>query len=185
MTTSQECIAAIERFSMPVALKRIAPDSVHKSRQGGVALNVVDAAAGDTAFERLMALGDGPSRVLISGMISGGIEIAIGGVRDRQFGPMVMLGLGGVGIEALGDVVFRPAPIAKDEALDMFRVLKSRTLFFTDSYKAVPGLDGAAALLVQISHILAARDEIAEIDLNPVFLNDAGPAIADARIVLT
>jgi len=183
--TSQECIAAIERFSMPVALKRIAPDSVHKSRQGGVALNVVDAAAGDTAFERLMALGDGPSRVLISGMISGDTEIAIGGVRDRQFGPMVMLGLGGVGIEALGDVVFRPAPIAKDEALDMFRVLKSRTLFFADSYKAVPGLDGAAALLVQISHILAARDEIAEIDLNPVFLNDAGPAIADARIVLT
>ena len=180
-----ECAAAVEAFGTPVALKRIASDSVHKSRDGGVALNIVDAKTVGVAFDRLMARGQKGARVLVTPMIATGIEIVIGGVRDRQFGPVVMLGLGGVGVEALNDVTFRPAPISQQEAVEMFGELRSRSLFVTGAGGAVPGLEAASMLLAKISTLMAARPEIAEIDLNPIFLREEGPAIADSRIVLT
>ena len=177
-----ECAAAVEAFGTAVALKRIAPDSVHKSRDGGVVLNIADAETAKAAFDRLMAR-DG-ARVLVTPMIASGIEIVIGGVRDRQFGPVMMLGLGGVGVEALNDVTFRPAPVSQPEAIEMFGELRSRSLFVTAAGDAVPGLEAASVLLAKISALMAARPEIAEIDLNPIFLREEGPAIADARIVL-
>ena len=184
-TTRIECAAAVEVFGTAVALKRIAPDSVHKSRDGGVALNIADAEMAKVAFDRLMARGQDGARVLFSPMIASGIEIVIGAVRDRQFGPVVMLGLGGVGVEALNDVTFRPAPVSQAEAVEMFGELRSRSLFVSDHGDTVPGVEAASILLMQISLLMAARPEIAEIDLNPVFLREEGPAIADARIVLT
>ncbi len=185
VTGRKECAAAVEAFGAPVALKRIAPDSVHKSHHGGVALNVPDSETAETVFERLMAQEPNDARVLVTPMIAAGIEIVIGGVRDRQFGPVVMLGLGGVGVEALDDVTFRPAPIARGEAIEMFGELRSKRLFIAEAGAFLPGLEAAADLLAQISSLLAMRPEIAEIDLNPVFLRETGPAIADARIVLT
>lgn len=180
-----ECAAALEVCGTVVALKRIAPDSVHKSRDGGLALNIADPEMAIVAFDRLMARGQDGARVLVTPMIAAGIEIVIGGVRDRQFGLIVMLGLGGVGIEALNNVMFRPAPISPREGVDMFGKHRSRSLFGIGQGDAVPEIEAASMLLAKISTLMAARPEIAKIGLNPVFLREGGPAIADARIVLT
>lgn len=182
-TTPLDTAAAAERYGAPVVLKRIASNRVHKSRDGGVLLNVSGAAAAEAACVGLLAHASDETRILITPMLPNGLEIVIGGLRDRQFGPVVMVGLGGVGIEALDDVCFRPAPVASQEALVMFADLKCRKLFLEGV--AATGLEAAAGLVSQISLLLASQPEIAEIDLNPVILGDTGPAIADARIVLT
>ncbi len=185
VATEDECVVAVQSFGTPVVMKLIAPDIVHKSRGGGVELNVPDAVSARAAFDRLTANGPQDARVLVAPMISAGLEMVIGGVRDRQFGPVVMAGLGGTAIEALDDVTFRPAPIHREEALEMFGALRARKLLKGKIGNAPPGLNAFAALLEGVSVLLAVRPEIAEIDLNPVFLHNDGPAIADARIVLT
>ena len=99
---------------------------------------------GKAAFDFLMSSGQDEARVLVTPMIATGIEIVIGGARDRQFGPVVMLGLGGVGVEVLKDVTFRPTPISSCEAVEMFGELRSRGLFFTEDGNTTPGVDARA-----------------------------------------
>ena len=185
VTNRAECAEAVTAFGGSVALKRIAPDTVHKSSQGGVLLNIGNPEAAKAAFDFLMSSGQDEARVLVTPMIATGIEIVIGGARDRQFGPVVMLGLGGVGVEVLKDVTFRPTPISSCEAVEMFGELRSRGLFFTEDGNTTPGVDAASKLVAHISSLMAVRPEFAEIDLNPVFLREEGPRIADVRVVLT
>lgn len=180
-TTADECAAVMAFFGGPVAMKRIAPDLVHKSRQGGVRLNVAGADEARAAFHALTAGAGDETRILLAPMIGDGIELVIGGVCDRHFGPVVMVGLGGVHVEALDDVTFRPAPVAADEARAMLRDVRGYGMLATERE---PALAAIADLLARVSALLAARPEIAEIDLNPIFVGAAGAAIADARIVL-
>jgi acetyltransferase len=108
----------------------------------------------------------------------------IGMLRDRQFGPVVMFGLGGVLVEAIDDVVFRVAPFDALEAEAMLDELRGRRLL--DAVRGRPAVDRASAvdLLVHVSELAADRAELAELDLNPVILSARGAAIADARAVM-
>ncbi len=183
--TADECAAAIEAFGVAVAMKRIAPNAVHKSEAGGVRLNVTGVDEARAIFGNMMAGDVGSTRILLTPMITDGIEIVIGSARDRQFGPFVMFGLGGVQIEALDDVAFRPAPISHGDAREMFAELRARKLLECSNGELLPGLNAAIDLLVQVSRLMAVRPEIGEIDLNPVIIHETGVDIADARIVLT
>jgi acetate---CoA ligase (ADP-forming) len=108
----------------------------------------------------------------------------VGVLRDRQFGPVVMFGLGGVLVEALDDVVFRVAPFDRRDAETMIQEVRAHRLF--DAVRSRPAVDREALvdLLVRVSELAADRAEVAELDLNPVILSARGAAIADARVVL-
>src|SRR5690606_23162324 len=110
-----ECVAAASRLGYPVVMKLMADGLVHRTEVGGVALNLSSASAvrkQRAAFRAIaQKLGLKGSRILLTEMISGGVEVIIGGYRDPQFGPVVMFGLGGVFVEVLNDVAFRLAPI--------------------------------------------------------------------------
>ena len=180
--------AAAREFAVPVALKLISPDLVHKSDAGGVLLNVDGEAAAGRGYQTLIEtagrLQARDARVLVTPMIPGGIEVVVGGLHDAQFGPVVMCGLGGVYVEVLGDIAFRLAPIDAEEATQMIAELRGAKMF--GEFRGRPAVDvpALAALLVGVSGLLADLPQITELDLNPVFVHPGGVAVADARIVL-
>jgi acetyltransferase len=124
------------------------------------------------------------ARVLVTPMLDPGVETVVGVLRDPQFGPVVMFGLGGVLVEALDDVVFRVAPFGLEEARTMIGEIRGHRLL--DAVRGRPAVDrGALAdLLVRVSELAADRPELAELDLNPVICTERGAALADARAVM-
>jgi len=122
--------------------------------------------------------------VLLTPMIGDGIEIAVGGFCDAQFGPMVMVGLGGVLIEALDDAAFRLAPVGAGEARAMLGELRAHRLLAGVRGRPPADVGALARVIAAVSALMADRPEIAELDLNPVFASPAGAAVADARVVL-
>ncbi|MBJ3777035.1 acetate--CoA ligase family protein [Acuticoccus mangrovi] len=189
--TAQEAGAAAAHMGGAVALKIISPDIAHKSDVGGVRLDVAGAEAVETAAREMAeevarkapdARQDG---FLVTPMLTGGVECVIGSVTDPVFGPLVMLGLGGVLVEVLRDVVFRPAPVSPETAEEMIGALKASALLL-ESVRGRPAIDRDAlvATIVRVSQIAAAnRDAIAEMEINPYLALPGGGYALDALIV--
>jgi len=185
--------AAIARVGLPLAMKIQSRDLAHKSEVCGVRLNI---ASKGEAFMAWQALLDNARRhrpdaaiqgVLVSSMAKKGVEIIVGTLRDTTFGPMVMVGLGGVTTELFRDVVYRPAPVGADEAVAMLDELKAAPLL--RGFRGAPKADVAALaqLIAQVS-VLAARlrNDVSEIELNPVLVHPEGQGvtIVDALVVM-
>jgi acetyltransferase len=174
----------------PLALKVVSKDVLHKSDAGGVRLNVagVDAvkrAIGDiTASVKRHAPAAEIAGVLAAPMAAKGVEIIIGVTRDPQFGPVLMLGLGGVFVEVIRDVVFRALPVSAGDVDEMLGDLRYRKML--EGTRDLPAVDkaGLRELMLKVSALAGAHPEIVEIDLNPVIAHAGGYTIADARMIL-
>ena len=187
----EESAAAVKTLGNgPLALKVVSQDVLHKSDAGGVRLNVCgeqgvrDAAAAILESVRNYDAKARVEGVLASPMAPAGVELIIGVVRDPQFGPVVMFGLGGIFVEALKDVAFRAVPVSRADADEMIGEIKARAML--EGVRRLPPVDKSAiaGLLMTISGLAAAHPEIAEIDLNPVIAHGGGYTIADARMIL-
>jgi acyl-CoA synthetase (NDP forming) len=125
---------------------------------------------------------------LVEEMAPQGMELVIGGLRDPQFGPLVMVGLGGIFVEVLQDVAFRICPIERNDALEMLDELKGRALL--DGARGQPAVSRQALVDVLLKVggdsglLLTLGDEIAEADLNPVIVSAHGAVAVDARFIL-
>jgi acyl-CoA synthetase (NDP forming) len=183
---------AIARVGFPLVMKIQSRDIPHKSEVGGVRVNI---ATKGEAFAAYQALLDSANKhrpnaaiqgVLVGPMAKKGVEIIIGTMLDSTFGPMVMVGLGGITTELFRDVVYRPAPVSAPEAADMLAQLKAAPLL--DGFRGAAKTDIAALsqLISQIS-VLAAQfgSEISEIEINPVLVHPQGQGvtIVDALVV--
>lgn len=185
--TPQDSAAAARDLGARVAMKLVASGLVHKSDADGVVLDVTpnDAAeAHRRLVGRAVANGLYDARVLITGMVTAAVEAVVGAFRDPQFGPVVMFGLGGIWVEALADVAFRLAPFDAGEAHAMIGEIRGYRLFGALRRRPARDLDAAADALVRVSELMIDRDDIAEIDINPLFPLERGAAVGDARIVL-
>jgi acyl-CoA synthetase (NDP forming) len=183
---------AIARVGLPLAMKIQSSDIPHKSEVGGVRLDIVTEQEAMQVFDDLLARArerrpDAALQgVLLTPMAKPGVEIIVGTMQDATFGPMVMVGFGGVTTELFKDVIYRPAPVGVDEAVTMLNELKAAPLLH--GFRGAPKADvGAlAALIAQISQLAARhRDEIAEIEINPVLVHPEGEGttIVDALVV--
>jgi acetyltransferase len=187
VANATDCAAAVARLGVPVALKIVSPAILHKSDAGGVLLNITVADAAD-GFARMhavgLAAGDPAPCVLVTAMAQAGTELVIGAMRDPNFGPVVMLGLGGVLVEVMRDVVFRLAPVTPAEAAGMIGALRGAALLA--DYRGRPAVDkpALAAALVTLSRLIADEPDIAEIDINPLIAGPGGLVPVDARIVI-
>jgi acetate---CoA ligase (ADP-forming) subunit alpha len=188
---AQEAARLAARCGFPVALKVLSPDITHKSDVGGVALSLGSEREVSAAFHGICArLSQRAPQARFEGVAvqamaaSGGLELLAGITRDSQFGPMVMVALGGVFVEVLRDTVVRIAPIDEREALAMLAELRGSALL--DGVRGGAGVDrGAmASLLARISRFAVDRPEIKEMDLNPVAVYPSGLSVLDARILL-
>ena len=173
----------------PVVLKIVSPDILHKTEAGGVLVGVKSAAEVKAGFAKILANAKKYNRkaqilgVQVQQMVGGGQEVIIGAVTDPSFGKLVAFGLGGVLVEVMKDITFRLAPATKDDALSMLDGIAAAEML-----KGVRGADpvnrtALAAVIRNVSQLVADFPEIAEMDLNPVFASKAGAIAADVRIV--
>jgi acyl-CoA synthetase (NDP forming) len=190
--SAEAAVASARRMAAPVALKIQSPEIQHKTEVGGVVLGVQGDAAVRTAYETMLAsvrdkLPDAALEgVLVQKMLKPGVEIALGIVRDPDFGPMMLVGLGGVYIEVLKDVTIEPLPVRRDTALSMLRRLRAWPILEGVRGETPLDIEALALLMERLSLLVeASGDAVREIDLNPVFVypHGEGVAIVDALVV--
>lgn len=176
---------ALSEIGFPVVIKAGAQDLSHKTDRGLVYVNIRnEQEAVDALMQIEKILSDESPPVLVGEMIKGSREIVVGLIRDKQFGPCVMFGLGGILTEALKDNTFRVAPVSYKETLAMFEEIRARDIL--KEFRGMPpaDLDSLARIIMKVGQIGLEHEEIREIDINPVILSDKGPVAVDALIVL-
>ncbi len=184
--------AALSKIGFPLVMKIQSRDIPHKSEVGGVKVNITTKEEATAAYEALITSAKmhrpqaALQGVLVSPMAGKGVEIIVGTLLDQTFGPMVMVGLGGVTTELFKDVMYRPAPVSAEEAAMMLNGLKGAPLLNGFRGAAQADMSAAAALIAQVSQLaVQLKGEIAEIELNPVLVHPigAGVTIVDALVV--
>ena len=185
--TPADAVRAAEELGFPVVLKLCGDAIAHKTERRLVRLGLGDAAAVEAAARELLAQArpeDGAVALLVAEMVRGHRELIAGLVRDPQLGPCVMLGLGGILAEAVGDVVFASAPLSEAEARALPDALAARHLL--GAFRGEPAVDRAALarVLLGLSRLAQQRPDVASVDLNPLIVRGAQPVAVDALVVL-
>jgi acetate---CoA ligase (ADP-forming) len=172
-------------LNWPLVLKAIGPSVVHKSDLGGVRIGLLNADELERAAVDMLNRVPGLTGFLLQEQTPPGTELIVGCRRDPAFGPVVLVGLGGIWVEALGDVSLRLAPVSHAAARAMISELKGTAIL--DGYRGQPEVDreSLADLLVRVSHLACERDDLDELDLNPVIAGEDGLVAVDARIIVS
>jgi ATP-grasp domain len=175
-------------IGLPVTLKPSSPDVIHKTETGGIKVSLKDEAEVRQAFREIVGTftTNYPEKRLDGVIVQrqgSGIEVIVGILRDEQFGPVLMFGLGGVFVEAMKDVSFRLIPIETSDAKDMMEELRNYGVLRTPRSGTID-LPAVEDLLMRISVLITKHPEVQEMDLNPVFVSSHGVQICDARIMM-
>jgi acetyltransferase len=179
-----ECLQAAARIGYPVVMKGLQEGGVHKTELGLVHLDIRNKSTATRTFKALTRKMGGRGRVLIQKHVKGHVELILGLIRDPQFGPCVMIGLGGVMAEVFHDAVFAMAPLNHQEALALTDRLQGQKLL--DGFRGNPPVnrDEIARMLAALGTIGLAFPRIQEIDVNPLIISPAGAVAVDATIIL-
>lgn len=188
--TDDEAVIAAEKLGVPVVLKVVSQEAVHKTEIGGVIKGIASPDDARQGFETILTRlnenqpGTEVEGVLVCRQAEKGIEVIVGGLDDLVFGPTVMFGLGGIKAEALADVAFRVAPLERKDAEEMIREIKGFNLL--GGWRGSPPVDLAALsdLIISVSRLMTERPEVKELDLNPVRIYPQGALVLDARAVV-
>jgi len=183
-TQVEEAVTAAERIGFPVVLKGLGSRLLHKTELGLVCTDLPSSDAVRRAAELLFSRGDDRLEgLLVQPHIRAHRELMAGMVRDPQFGPVLMFGLGGILTEALADTTLRVLPVSRDNALDMIDTIRARALL--DAFRGEPAADrrALADLLLRLADLALTFPEIAEMDLNPLLIDgDGAVKVVDALI---
>lgn len=188
--TPEAAVSAAETLDYPVVIKIVSPDITHKSDIGAVKLNLKTAGDVKKAFNEIMTVSkekvpgarlDGAS---VQHIANPGLELVIGTIKDPQFGPVVMFGMGGTLVEVLKDTAFRIVPLSRQDAGEMIKETKVYTLL--KGYRGQPPCDipYLEELLLKVSIMVQENPEIKEMDINPLFAYEKKAVAVDARIIL-
>ena len=184
--SSDEVITAAHEIGYPVVMKGCAPDITHKTEKGLIRTDIRDDSEALDTFNDIMAGMNGikGAAALVQEMIRGKRELVVGLIRDPQFGPCVMFGLGGIFTEILKDVSFRLAPLEKRDALEMMGEIKAHKIL--DAIRGMDAVDREilSEMLINVGRIGMENDTIKEIDINPVIISGSRPIAVDALVVL-
>ena len=175
--------AALADVRFPIVLK--AEGRLHKSEGGGVVLGLADRGAAHAAYDDLVAR-LAPPAVSVEEMadVDAGVELIVGSVRDPKFGAVVMVGLGGIFTEVLGDTASAIAPVSVGAARDLLLSLQGAPVLLGARGRTPVDLDALAEVVARVSRLAAAHPELVELELNPVLADPAGVLALDARVVL-
>ncbi len=184
---------ALENLKLPVVVKVVSPDILHKSDAGGVTVNLKtpdEVRAAICAMSILPKIrGARVTGWLIEEMVPAGQEMVVGGLRDPQFGPLVMVGLGGVFVEVLADVAFRICPISALDAAEMIDELKGAAILKGARGRKPVSREALIDVLLRIGGedglLMRHADDIREADVNPLIVSDTSAVAVDARFILT
>ena len=184
--------AVMNGLQTPLVVKVMSPDILHKSDAGGVKINLHSAAEVKAAIEGMLNApkikGVRIEGFLIEEMAPAGHELVIGGLRDPQFGPLVMVGLGGIFVEILKDVSFRLCPIARIDAEEMIAELKGAAILKGARGTKPASMEAIIDVLLKVGGenglLMQHAADISEADINPLIVSDTAAVAVDARFIL-
>lgn len=184
--------AVMKGLQLPVVVKVMSPDILHKSDAGGVKVNLQSAAEVRSAIEGMLSAPKiRDARIegfLVEEMAPAGHELVIGGLRDPQFGPLVMVGLGGIFVEILKDVSFRLCPIARIDAEEMLAELKGAAILKGARGSKPASQEAIIDVLLKVGGenglLMQHAADISEADINPLIVSDTAAVAVDARFIL-
>lgn len=180
-----DLIPAAHEIGYPVVMKGCSPELSHKTEKGLVRVDIRNDSEARKAYDDIVAGAKSKSAaVLVQQMVEGKRELVVGLIRDPQFGPCVMFGLGGIFTEILKDVSFRLAPLERRDAHEMMSEIKAHKIL--DAVRGMEPVDREtlADILINVGKIGLDNDNIKEIDINPMIISGNRPIAADALIVL-
>jgi acetyl-CoA synthetase (ADP-forming) len=185
VATAAEAVEAAAAIGFPVVVKLNGDAIAHKTERGLVRLQLADAAAVEAAAAELLAAAtpeDGPVGLLVAPMLRGNRELIAGVHLDPQFGPTVMLGIGGILAEAVADVAFRLAPLTAVDAEELVDDLRTQSLL--GPFRGEPAVDRDAlvAVLTGLGALATERGDVTAVDLNPLIVVDGRPIAVDALV---
>ncbi|MEK6957347.1 MAG: 4-hydroxybutyrate--CoA ligase [Thermoproteota archaeon] len=190
--TEQEAVKIAKKIGYPVVLKIASPQIIHKSDAGGVKVNIQNDKDMHSAFKEIIKNAKKYNKnavikgVLVVEMVKGGKEMIIGSKQEPGFGPVLMLGMGGIYVEILKDVTFRLAPVTDKEAEDMIASIKTKKLLEGVRGEKPSDLTKLSECIQRLSQLVTDFTEIKELDMNPVLVMEKGKGckILDVRIGL-
>ena len=189
-TSADDAVAALAEVGAPAAFKAVSADLLHKTDAGGVALGIRTPEAAAETFDAMRldvaaAAGIDVDAIWVEQMApAGGVDLVVGARRDPTFGPVVLIGVGGVFVEILDDVVLAPAPTDAEHLAALTRTLRASALL--DGARGQEAIDrlAVAQVAARLGDLLVAHPEVAEVEVNPLRATAAGATALDARIVL-
>ncbi|MFZ0965938.1 MAG: acetate--CoA ligase family protein [Candidatus Bathyarchaeia archaeon] len=185
-----EAVKFAEEIGYPIVLKIVSPDIIHKSDVGGVVVGLKTAKDVRNAYKQILESIKKHKAdakivgVLVQEMAPSSTEVIVGAIKDPQFGPALMFGLGGIFVEVLKDVTFRVAPITMDEAREMITEVKAYPLLKGYRNQPPADIEAIVQILLNTSRLVMEHQEIKELDLNPIMVYEKGAKTVDARIIL-
>ncbi|MFE5570367.1 acetate--CoA ligase family protein [Amycolatopsis japonica] len=189
-TTAEEAVAQAEEIGLPVVLKIVSPDILHKTEAGGVLVGLATADAVADGFRTIVANAeayDADAEIIgvqVQRMLSSGQEVIVGATTDTTFGKIVAFGLGGVLVEVLKDVTFRLAPLDRDEAFSMIDGIAAAEILRGVRGAEPVSRDALADVLTRVGTLVTDFPQLAEVDLNPVLATPDGATAVDVRILV-
>ncbi len=184
VASAGEAGAAAAELGFPVVMKGLSPGKIHKTELGLVRLGIASRRKAAEHFRSLMQAMDGTGSVLVQRQVRAELELIVGMLRDQQFGPCVMLGLGGVLAEVFRETVFAVAPLSRSDALRLIARLGAQQLL--DGFRSAPAVDrdALAQILMRVGQLGCAYPSVREIDINPVLVSSGEPVAVDASVIL-
>ena len=179
----QETLKAAEKMGYPVVLKGRVKGKIHKTEAGLVKPNLWTKEQLKAAYEEMSSLNPKPLSFLIQPMLKGHLELIVGTVRDPQFGPAVMLGLGGIHAEVYRDVIFRLPPLTEPDVVEMVSELKGKALLRGYRGSKPVNMKSLSDWLIKLGWLVLTFEKIQEIDVNPLLIVDGEPIAVDATII--
>ena len=179
-------IRAAKEIGLPVVLKGCSPEIAHKTEKKLIEVDLRSLKEVERAYEGIVQrVGDTPlDGILVQEMVKGSRELVIGMIRDPQFGPCVMFGLGGIFTEVLKDVSFRIAPLEKRDALEMAQEIKGAAVL--EAFRGMPPVDREllTSMLMNTGRLGLELPAVKEVDVNPLIISGNRPIAVDALVVL-
>jgi acyl-CoA synthetase (NDP forming) len=191
VSNTEDGAAAARSIGFPVAIKVVSPQIIHKTDAGGVVTNIQSEEQFTNEYDTMLqnvrknAPAAEISGVIVQKSMPKGVEVAVGGLRDSQFGPVVMFGAGGILIEVLQDASFRLARLDREEALRLIKETKIYKILQGVRRNEPSDVEVLADLVVNVGNLLVDIPEISELDFNPVLSYPDRYAVIDARILLS
>ena len=176
---------ACTELGYPVVIKVVSPQIIHKSECGGVKLNIKNNQEAESAFDAMAIAAKNKDfhGVIAYSMLQAGREVLVGFTRDKQFGPVVVFGMGGIYTEVMKDIVLAIAPVNKTTAMEMIKKIKSYPILKGTRGQKPADIDAIAETIAAFSQLPFLYPDLAEADLNPVFVFEKGAIAADVRLL--
>jgi len=188
--SEDEITGLAKEINFPIVMKIVSPDIIHKTDAGGVKVGIKDEEEAMAAYQEIISKAKKYNKeariegVIVYSMVPQGTEIIIGMMKDPHFGPVAMFGLGGIFVEVLKDVSFRIIPLEERDAREMITEIKGYEILKGARGEPPRDIQAIKEVLTKVSKLTTENPEINEIDLNPIFVNEKGLQVVDARMIL-